>query len=202
MTESAGSSADKPSDGSADKPETPTRPPETPPPPAHWPAGGGYPPPAYPNAQVPYPGGYPPPPWQPYPGYSPPPATPKNGLGIASLVIAIVALMLVWSVLGGVLVGATAAVIGLVARRRVTRGEATNGGVAVAGVVLGVLAIVVGLIFVAIWMGLWREAGGGDYLTCLQKAGSDPVKQQRCVDRFREHIQEKFSITPAPAPSR
>ncbi|MDI3315686.1 MAG: DUF4190 domain-containing protein [Mycobacterium sp.] len=200
MTTPAGTPADRPSDGSASKPEIPTNPPETPPSPPYL-QSGGYSPQPYPYAPAPYPGGSPPPSWQPYPGSFPPPVAPKNGLGIASLVLAIVALMLVWSVLGGVLVGATAAVVGLAARRRVRRGEATNGGVAVAGVVLGIVAIVVGVIFVPIWMGLWHEAGGGDYLTCLQKAGSDSVKQQRCVERFRERIQEKFSITPAPTPS-
>jgi hypothetical protein len=161
--------------------------------PPEQPGPGGHP---YPPG--PYPGGYPSPP--PYPGYFPPPVVPKNGLGIASLVIAIGALMLVWSVAGGVILGAVATVIGFVARGRVKRGEANNGGVAVAGIVLGILAIVVGFIFIPIWMGLWNEAGGGDYIDCLQNAGSDPAKQQRCADQFREHVQEQFSVTLTPSP--
>jgi hypothetical protein len=200
MTEFSDTPADKSSDAPTDKPETPTGTPETPSSPLQQPAAGSYPPPPYPYAPGPYPGGYPPPPWQPYHSYFPPPVAPKNGLGIASLVIAIVALVLVWSVGGGVILGAIAAVIGFVARGRVKRGEANNGGVAVAGIVLGIVAIVVGLIFVPIWMGLWNETGGGDYIDCLQKAGSDPVKQQQCANQFREHVEQKFSFTLTPSP--
>lgn len=200
MTESPDTPADKSAEAPANKPETSTGTPETPSSPLHQAAAGGYPPPPYPYAPGPYPGGYPPPPWQPYPGYFPPAAAPRNGLGIASLVIAVVALVLVWSVFGAVILGAIAAVIGLVARERVKRGEANNGGVAVAGIVLGIVAILVGFIFVPIWMGLWNESGGGDYIDCLRKAGSDPVKQQRCAEQFREHVQEQFSITLTPSP--
>jgi hypothetical protein len=198
MTESADTPADK--SAPANKPEAPTGTPETPSSPLQQPTAAGYPPP-YPDAPGAYPGGYPPPPWQqPYPGYSPEPVAPKNGLGVASLVIAVVALVLVWSVFGGVILGAVAAVLGVAAYGRVKRGEASNGGVAVAGIVLGIVAIVVGLIFVPIWMGIWNEAGGGNYIDCLQKAGSDPVKQQQCADQFRKQIQQQFSVTLTPAP--
>ena len=101
---------------------------EPPPPPPHYGA---------------YPGGYPPPPPQPYSGFTPPPTGPSNGLGIAALVIAIVGLVFCWTVAGGVILGVSAVIIGFVARGRVKRGEATNGGVAIAGIVLGFLAIIV-----------------------------------------------------------
>jgi hypothetical protein len=195
MTECSDTPADKPSEVPAGRPETPTGTSETPSSPPGQPAAADYQQPPHP-----YPGGYPPPPWQQYPGYFPPPVAPKNGLGIASLVIAIVALFFVWSVLGGVLLGAIAALLGFVARGRVKRGEANNGGVAVAGIVLGLVAIVVGLIFILIWTGLWNQVGGGDYIDCLKNAGSDPVKQQQCTDQFREHVQEKFSVTLTPSP--
>ena len=56
-----------------------------------------------------YPGGYPPPP-QPYSGFAPPPTGPRNGLGIAALVIAIVGLVFCWTVAGGVILGLTAVI--------------------------------------------------------------------------------------------
>jgi hypothetical protein len=93
----------------------------------------------------PYPGGYPPPPPQPYYGYPRPPLAPKNGLGIASLVLAIIALLSVWSVFAPIILGLIAVVIGFLGHGRVKRGIANNGGVAIAGIVLGALAIIVGL---------------------------------------------------------
>ena len=151
-----------------------------------------------PAPSYPYPHPYPP---SPQPGYPPPPlyrgysAGPRNGLGVASLVLAIAALLLVWSVVGGILLGLVGAALGFVARRRVKRGEANNGGVAIAGIVLGVMAVVVGLVFAGIWFVFWREAGGDDYVACLQKAGQDRVRQQQCADQFRDKVQDKFSVT-------
>jgi len=172
----------------SDKPETPSGGPETP-------QGGpaGYPPPPQPYS-------YPPPPPVPYSGFTPPPTGPKNGLGVAALVIAIVALVSVWSVFGGVILGLVAVVIGFAARGRVKRGEAINGGVAIAGIVLGFLAIVVGLLFIPIWIGVFKYVGGTDYVDCLSKAGSDQNAIQKCADQFRNRIESSFSVTLTPTP--
>jgi hypothetical protein len=149
----------------------------------------------------PYPSGYPPPPPPPY-GYPPPPVAPRNGLGIASLVLAIIALLSVWSVVVAIVLGLVAVVIGFFGRGRVKRGTANNGGVAIAGIVLGTLAVVVGLAFVAIWTEVWKDVGGGDYIDCMQKAGSDHFQQQRCADQFRQNVQDRLSVTLTPTPVR
>jgi amino acid transporter len=148
-----------------------------------------------------YPGGYPPPPQQPYyGGYQPQPTGPKNGLGIAALVIAILGLVFCWTVIGGVVLGVVAVIIGILGRGRAKRGQATNGGVAIAGVVLGVLAVIVSLVFIPIWMGVFSEVGGTDYLDCVASAGSDPKAVQGCADRLRERMENQFSITVTPTP--
>jgi amino acid transporter len=148
-----------------------------------------------------YPGGYPPPPQQPYyGGYQPPPTGPKNGLGIAALVIALLGLVFCWTVIGGVVLGVVAVIIGILGRGRAKRGQATNGGVAIAGVVLGVLAVIVSLVFIPIWMGVFSEVGGTDYLDCVASAGSDPKAVQGCADRLRERMENQFSITVTPTP--
>ena len=141
-----------------------------------------------------YPGSYPPPPPQPYSGFAPPPTGPRNGLGIAALVIAIIGLVFCWTVAGGVILGLTAVIIGFVAQGRVKRGEATNGGVAIAGIVLGFLAIIVSLIFIPIWIGVF----GTDYVDCLSKAGSDNQAIQKCADQFRDRVENQFSVTITP----
>jgi hypothetical protein len=145
-----------------------------------------------------YPGSYPPPPPQPYSGYGPPPVAPKNGLGIAALVVAIIGLVFCWTVVGGVILGVVAVIIGFVARGRVKRGQATNGGVAIAGIVLGFLAIIVSLVFIPIWIGMFDEMGGTDYVDCVSKAGQDPDAIQKCADQFRERVENLFSVTITP----
>lgn len=158
-----------------------------------WPpAGGGYPPSAYPYT-------YPPAPGQ-YPGYAPPGAgsAPRNGMGIAALVVAVAGIVTALSVVGGVLLGIVAVVLGFIGHGRAKRGEADNGGVAIAGMVLGVLAVIAGIGCIFVYVGIWRTAGGGDYVDCMTKAGSDPAAQQQCTEKFREHFEDKFGSADAP----
>jgi hypothetical protein len=129
----------------------------------------------------------------------PPPVAPKNGLGIAALVLAVVALLSVATVFAPIILGVIAIVIGAVGRGRVKRGIADNGGVAIAGIVLGGLAIVVGLAFIAIWTTVWKDVRGGDYIDCIQKAGENQVVQQHCADLFRHSVQDRLSVTLTPA---
>ena len=147
-----------------------------------------------------YPPPYPPPPPQPYSGFTPPPTGPRNGLGITALVLAIIGLVFCWSVAGGIIFGLCAIITGFVGHARVKRGEATNGGVAIAGIVLGFLAIIVSLIFIPIWIGVFDEVGGTDYVDCVAKAGSNQQAIQQCADQFRDRVQNQFSITITPTP--
>jgi hypothetical protein len=179
-----------------------TEPPEqapqqsTPPPHQAPPPPPGYPAPPYGQ----YPGGYPPAPPQPYAGYTPPPTGPRNGLGVTALVVAIVALLSSFSVVGGIILGIVAVIIGFAGRSRVKRGEANNGGVALAGIILGFLAIIVGLAFIAVWVGVFKEVGATDYIDCLQKAGQDQQQVQQCADEFKQSVENKFSVTLTPTP--
>lgn len=144
-----------------------------------------YPPPGY---------GYQPP--YHHPGYPPPPPARKNGLGTASLVVAIVGLVTALSVAGGVVLGIIAVILGFLGYGRVQRREADNRGVAIAGVVLGALAIVAGIASIFIYLGIWKTVGGDDYLDCMTRAGSDTALQQQCADRFRERFENTLGGTP------
>ncbi len=117
-------------------------------------------------------------------GHPAPAINPRNGLGVASLVVAIVALALVWSVVGGVVLGLIAAGIGAAAHRRARRGIADNGGVAVTGMVLGFVAILIGPIFIPVWLGLWNVIGGDDFVDCMKSAAGNHALQHECVDQL------------------
>ncbi|MBB2990601.1 heme/copper-type cytochrome/quinol oxidase subunit 2 [Mycolicibacterium iranicum] len=146
-----------------------------------------------------YPGGYPPPPYGAYP--PPVPAAPKNGLGTASLVVGIVSL---FTLFGGVVLGVVAVVLGFLGRGRVARGEATNGGVALAGIVLGALSIVVSIALIVVvgifGVAFFNEVGGSDYIDCVNRAGSDQAAVEQCANEFTQRVEDEFSVTVTPTP--
>ncbi|MBU9765048.1 DUF4190 domain-containing protein [Mycobacterium sp. TNTM28] len=173
------------------------------------PGGATPPPPGYPYGPPPgpYPGAYPPVP-PPYGGYGypmPPTARgPANGLGIAALVTAIIGLLSFWTVLGGLVLGIVAVVLGFVARGRCKRGEADNIGVATTGIVLGFIAMALSVVFTVIMVTAgvrwFDDVGGSDYVRCMQRAGDDHIAQQRCEEDFQRRVEDSFGVTPTPTP--
>jgi Na+(H+)/acetate symporter ActP len=73
------------------------------------------------------------------------PDAPRNQFGIASLVLGLIALATCWLLIG-LFVGIAAVITGDIGRGRVKRGEADNPRTAMAGVVLGAVAIVAGIV--------------------------------------------------------
>jgi len=83
------------------------------------------------------------------------PDAPRNEFGVVSLILGAVALMTCWLLIG-VPFGIAAVITGDTARRRVQRGEANNPRTAIAGIALGAIAIVAGLVAIGYYS--WRDA--------------------------------------------
>jgi uncharacterized membrane protein len=153
-------------------------PPGYPPPGAAGAPPGWGQPPGAPGAPPSYypPGGYP-------PGYYPPGQAPRNGLGTAALVLGIVGFVGAFVVIGAPL-GVVAVILGIIGRGRASRHEATNGGAALAGIILGVLSVVVAV-------GLLAFVANNDhfknYRDCLQHANTQ-AKQLDCQQKFQNDI--------------
>ncbi|MDQ3306466.1 MAG: DUF4190 domain-containing protein [Actinomycetota bacterium] len=77
-------------------------------------------------------------------GYGQPQRQPSNGIGIAALVVGIISLVISWVPFLGLLLAIVAIVLGVLGIRKASRGEATNKGMAITGVVTGGLALLVG----------------------------------------------------------
>lgn len=114
------------------------------------------PPPMAPPPQ-PYQGGpaaqFGPPPPQPYQYYQYPTAQARpsgNALGTAGLVTGIIGLVLFWVPFLDVILGVLATTFGGIGYNKVRNGSATNGGSALAGIVMGAVTLVVGIAF-TIW---------------------------------------------------
>ncbi len=67
-------------------------------------------------------------------------AHPRSGLGIAALVLGIVAIVASGTMIGGIVLGIIAVILGVLARSRTMKGQATRGGVALAGIITGASA--------------------------------------------------------------
>lgn len=155
---------------------------------------GPYPPAAYPSGV--YQGGYPPPPMPYGDYYQAASAAPKNGLGIAALLVAVIALLGSFTIVGGILGGVIALILGVIGRSRAKSGEATNGGVALAGTILGVIAIIVSLVFIPIYVGLFKDIGGVSYLECLQRSGQNSTAVEQCSDELRQTMSNRLTDVP------
>jgi Domain of unknown function (DUF4190) len=116
-------------------------------------------------------------------------STPRNGMGTAALILGVIGLVLAVVVIGGLL-GLVAVVLGIVGLGRARRGEATNRGVAVAGIVTGALAVVLAGIIVAAGAAFWSENKDeiDNFGDCLEQADDDAARE-RCADRFEQEIE-------------
>ncbi|WP_346176267.1 DUF4190 domain-containing protein [Streptomyces cuspidosporus] len=107
------------------------------------------------GAQPPYPG-YPDPGYPAYgypgPGYGPGSYAPDNGNGTAAMVLGIVGTVLFLTVVFGVILGVLAIIFGALGRAKATRGEADNGGQALTGLVLGVIAVIASVVMIFVYV--------------------------------------------------
>jgi hypothetical protein len=116
------------------------------------------------------------------PGYGHP-VKPSNGLGIAALILGILGLLTSFIFVGGFL-GLVAVILGFIARGKVKRGEATNGGAALTGIITGFLAMLVVLVFV-VFIGVILSKGDfGSYTECVSAANNDQAKVEKCAEDF------------------
>ncbi|MFF2078414.1 DUF4190 domain-containing protein [Kitasatospora sp. NPDC058162] len=147
-------------------------------------AAGAYPPPADAASAYPPPadaaaGAYPPPPY--WPGYPVSAPQPRNGLGVAAMVLGIVgtvlslAIILFWlSWLPALL----ALIFGIIGLGYVRKGQATNRGVALAGVILGITGLLV-------------SVGGGVFVVMQVHSANEEWKAEQAAARARSEEEDR-----------
>ena len=106
-----------------------------------------------------------------YPGYGAPvmvPSQPTNGMAIAAMVVSLVALPgLICYGIAGIVIGLVGAILGHVARRQVTERGDGGGGMAMAGIIIGWIAVGAGVIILGliIWFVWWAASLPSTYPT-------------------------------------
>ncbi|MGW0706969.1 DUF4190 domain-containing protein [Streptomyces sp. NPDC002643] len=93
-----------------------------------------------------------------WPGLTPPPS---NGMGIASMVLGICASVLfcLWPL--AIVLGVLAVIFGAIGRVKARRGEATNPGHALAGIICGAVGVLLGIGFIVLIL-VAPDGSGGD----------------------------------------
>ncbi len=104
---------------------------------------------------------------------------PRNGLGIAAL--------LFWTVVGGILLGLAAAVLGVLGFRRARRGGATNAVMSVVGAVIGAVVLVVSGAILAFGVSLLNSHDFKNLQDCLKHAHTTAARHQ-CQKDFSHHV--------------
>jgi hypothetical protein len=143
------------------------------------------------------PGGYPPAGQAPaggYPTAGHPATRPRrNGMGTTALVLGVVALTLVvlllFSPLGAFL-GLLAVLFGILGLMRANRGEADNRGQAVAGLVTGGIALLVG-VFLTISIGTWFATHVNDFNDfgrCMEDAVGSAAREE-CANQLGRELE-------------
>jgi hypothetical protein len=131
-------------------------------------------------------GQYPAPPQGQYPA-----ARRRNGMGTAALVLGVVGLVLVLLLLFspiGAFLGLLAVLFGILGIIRANRGEADNRGQAVAGLVTGGIALLVGVFF-TISIGVWFSTHVNDFNRfgqCIEDAVGPDAREQCARELARE----------------
>lgn len=111
----------------------------------------------------------------------------KNGLGIASLVLGILALLTGLFLIGG-LFGLIAIVLGIIALGRVKRGEANNRGMAIAGIITGALGVLLTILVVAGVAALFNSGEFSNLTECVNDAGGDQAAVEECSREFEDSV--------------
>lgn len=113
----------------------------------------------------------------------------RNGMGIAALVLGLFALALSWTIIGGLLLGLLALIFGLIGRARAKRGEATNGGLSIAGAVVGVVGLLISVGLVVFGISLINSPAGQDMRQCIEQSRGDAAALQECREEFQRDVQ-------------
>jgi Domain of unknown function (DUF4190) len=104
----------------------------------------------------------------------------RNGPGTAALVLGILAVVLSWTVLGGIVLGILAVVFGFVGRGRVKRGEADNRRPTNAGIITGIVGIVLAGGLIALGISVLNSPAGKNLQHCLKNAHGDKAAISQC----------------------
>lgn len=109
-------------------------------------------------------------------------------MATAALVLGILAAITSFTVIGGVLLGLLAVILGFLGLRKARRGLATGRGQAIVGIILGLLGIAIAVALFAITQSYLNSGEDQNLQDCLRDAGTHQSQIRYCENVFPEQI--------------
>ncbi|MFI9821553.1 DUF4190 domain-containing protein [Streptomyces sp. NPDC052013] len=110
-----------------------------------------------------------------------------NGMAIAALVLGTVAILLFWTVFGGVLLGLLALIFGIIGARRARGGRAPHRTMSVIGAVLGTLGMIASVVIIAIGASILNSDEFKDFNDCVRHADTQS-ERDACAEDFDKDV--------------
>ena len=111
-----------------------------------------------------------------------------SGMAITALVLGVLALLSSWTVIGGILLGLAAVIVGLIALSKIRQRRASGKAMAIIGIITGVLGLAVSVGLIAIGASLLNSESGKNLQDCLEDAGNDQQAQTQCERDFQDEL--------------
>lgn len=124
-------------------------------------------------------------------------SAPGKGMAVTALVLGILALLLCWTVIGGVLLGLPAVILGIVAVVRARKGKSGGRGLAIGGIITGLLGIVLAIVLTVVATTFLARFVDGEasqrYQQCVSDAGGQQQQLDRCQQQLERDLEDSFS---------
>ncbi|MET9375978.1 DUF4190 domain-containing protein [Streptomyces sp. NPDC002992] len=113
----------------------------------------------------------------------------SSGLAIASLVLGIAAILLFWTVFGGIVLGLLALVFGIIGARRARAGGAGHGKMSVIGAILGALGMIASAVILAIGASILNSDEFKNLDDCVEHAKTQS-EREACAKDFDKEMND------------
>ncbi|MER7112648.1 DUF4190 domain-containing protein [Streptomyces sp. NPDC000229] len=113
----------------------------------------------------------------------------NNGLAIAALVLGIAAILLFWTVFGGIVLGLLAVIFGIIGARKARGGRAPYGKMSIIGTVLGALGLIASVVIIAIGASILNSDEFKNFDECVQHAKTQS-ERDACADKFNREVND------------
>ena len=111
-----------------------------------------------------------------------------SGLAITALVLGVLALLSSWTVVGGILLGLGAVILGFIALSKIRQGRAGGKAMAIIGIITGALGLVIAVGLIALGASLLNSDSAKNLRDCLEDAGDDANAQAECQREFQDEL--------------
>ncbi|MFF8278866.1 DUF4190 domain-containing protein [Streptomyces lateritius] len=113
----------------------------------------------------------------------------SSGLAIASLVLGIAAILLFWTVFGGLVLGLLALIFGIIGARRARAGGAGSGKMSLIGAILGGLGMLASAVILAIGASVLNSDEFENFDDCVEHAKTQS-ERDACAKDFDKEMND------------